>query len=337
MVLQKIQAMANTVDRLVKDGLHASASRFFSDNVQALVLSPFKLDGGTKFLVHYTSIDVLFSMLSCPVQHGSFFALSSDGPSEESGKDSRFLRMYDTLNSNDPNEARFFLSATPAHHRFTVNHSHLWELLSDQSRLPAYVTSFSALSKPEDADNLIHWRTYGKEGQGCAIVLPVSRFSTATPVLQVQYGKTRVLSTLNHLSEVFDSLASVESLSQLNLDITNPVPRYLSTSLSPIPYLHKASDYEFEKEVRVLVPFADLPLGSLFCHRIHGAEFGTKLRHFSNHDALHIREILQTDSKILIGPAVPSSSNLRFVLKHRLIHLGLGGTNVCTSEIDFRS
>ena len=332
----EIAEMDSRVEQLITEGLHDSASRVVSDTVQDLLRAPFWPDDNIKFLAHYTTVDNLFSMLSCPVQNEGRFALSSSGPTEVLGKDSGFLRMYDTFNSNDPQEGWFFLSSKPPRHRFPSRYPHLWDLFADRSRLPAYVTSFRAVSKIEDVDDLVFWRTYGKEGQGCVIVFPISFLDSNTPILRVQYGKKPVRVTLDRLLQIFDWLESAKSLAKLKKSGTD-IPRYVAASLSPIPYLHKAVDYEFENEVRVVVPFVDLFLRSLFCHRIHEPQSGIKLRHFSNHPDLHIRNILRTDSTIILGPAVRAQENLSFVLKRRLVNLGLVGTNIYESAIIFRS
>lgn len=338
MSIPEIDNMIKTIDQLIKDGASNSASRLFSDTVWNLVRRPFKLSEDIKFLVHYTSVEVLFSILSCPVHSNTFFQLSANGPSENLDEDSGFLRMYDTFHSNDPNEGQFFINSSPKSGRFKSQHNILWELLQNRSKLPAYIASFRGVSKVEDVDDLIFWRTYGKEGKGCAIVFPVSFFSSNTQVLQVRYGKKSVWSTLKHLSDIFDALSSAPSLRQHNLlYTTSNVPKYISSSLSPITYLHKANDYKFEKEVRVVVPYVDLSPKLLFCHRIHDSESGVKLRHFAHLPDLHIRNILRTHSIVLLGPTVLSKPNLQFVLERRLARLGLVGAKVCASKIDYRS
>lgn len=338
MSIPEIDDMIEMIDQFIKDGLPDSASRLLFDTVWGLVRQPFKLSEDINFLVHYTSVEVLFSILSCPVHSNTFFQLSANGPSEDLDEDSGFLRMYDTLHSNDPNEGQFFISSSPKSGSFKSQHNTLWELLQNRSKLPAYIASFRGVSKVEDVDDLIFWRTYGEEGKGCAIVFPVSFFSSDIPVLQVRYGKKSVRSTLKHLSDVFDTLSSAPSLRQHNLLYTaNNVPKYISSSLSPITYLHKADDYEFEKEVRIVVPYVDLSPKLLFCHRIHDSESGVKLRHFAHLPELHVRNILRTDSIILLGPTVLSKPNLQFVLERRLAHLGLVGAKIYASKIEYRS
>ncbi len=338
MSIPEIDNMEKMVDQFLKDGAFHSASRLISDTLSNLIRQPFALDECTKFLVHYTSVEDLFSILSCPVHHNTYFPLSSNGPMDKLNEDSGFLRMYDTFNANDPNEGQFFISSTPDSHNFTSQHRNIWELLSNRSKLPAYIASFRGVSNVEKVDDLIFWRTYGREGKGCAIVFPVSFLSKGTPVLQVRYGCKLVRSTLDHLTDVFDALSSATSLHQKKLLFgTDEVPEYITSSLSPISYLHKAKDYMFEEEVRVVVPYVDLSPRSLFCHRIHDSGSGVMLRHFAHLPELNIRNILRTNSRILLGPAVQSKSNLQFVLKRRLAQLGQVGTKICASKIDYRS
>ena len=336
MTLSEIQDMNNRAEQLISEGHQDSASRVVSDTVKNLILNPFLIDENTELLVHYTTVDALFSMLSCPVQPNKQFALTTSAPTEELDKESNFIRMYDTYNCNDPLEGRFFLKSKPSRHHFPSRHPRLWDLLSHQSRLPAYVASFRAVSKIADVDDLVFWRTYGKDGQGCAIVFPASFLGSTTPVLRVKYGKRHVISTLKRLLCVFDSLESATSLEKVS-NATTPIPRYVASSLSPIPYLHKAGDYKFENEVRVVAPFVELTPRSLFCERLHDPQSGLKLRHYANHPDLHIRNILRTDSMVMLGPAVREQENLSFVLKQRLANVGLVGTKICVSDIAYRS
>lgn len=337
MNLPEIATIAQTYDQYFKDGLHNSGDRFLVDTVPKYVLRPFKLGANTKYLAHYTSIDALFSILSCPTKNDSQFALSTGGAPETPNKNTGFLRMYDTFNSNDPNEGQFFVSSSRNHNRFTSQHPVLWTLIAERTRLPAYVASFRAVSRLNDVDDLVFWRTYGNNGQGCAIVFPVSFFTADTPAMQVQYGRQSVQLTLDNLSNVFNSLTSVKSLrNSTTLTRTDSLPKYISLCLSPIPFLHKANDYKYESEVRVVAPYSDLAPKSLFCHRIHDTDSGSKLRHFANLKALHIDNILRSDSFIILGPAVTSKPNLIFVLEKRLANLGLVGSDIIPSTIEYR-
>ena len=246
--------------------------------------------------------------------------------------------MYDTFHSNDPNEGQYFTSSASDHHAFRTKHRNLWDLMISRSALPAYVASFRGVSKLSEVDDLVYWRTYGREGAGCAIALPVSFIPAEAPLHKVQYGPSDVESTLTHLSNVFDDLESLTMLRDHGfLDTSIEVPNYVASALSPIIYLHKSDDYAFEKEVRVVATSVDVDARSLFFHQIRDSDTGTRIRHFAHLEALGIRNILRTDSVIMFGPAVRSRANLQFVLGRRLTELGLVGPKLVASRIAYRS
>ena len=338
MSIPEIDALDTHVAALTRDGASLTAERLLSDTVRMLVRSPYALPAHIKYLAHYTSIDVLFSLLSCPAQPADLFELSSDAPDSERSDGPEFLRLYDTFNANDPNEGRFFVHSTPRSHRFTRQHSNLWALLEDRAQLPAYVSAFRGLSQVSEVDELLFWRTYGKDGKGCAIVFPVSFLAPDTPILQVRYGPDSVKSCLDNLNNVFSALSAARSLRQSGLlYASGEIPTYVSASLSPIPYLHKANDYDFEEEVRVVVPYVDLHPKSLSCHRTHHGASRITLRHFAHLKTLEISNLLRTDSVIYIGPTALKQDNIRFVLERRLANLRLFGAKVVVSKIDYRS
>lgn len=338
MSIPEIDALDTRVAALTRHGASLTAERLLSDTVTALVRSPYALPPKIKYLAHYTSIDVLFSLLSCPAQPADLFDLSADASDSQRPESPEFLRLYDTFNANDPNEGRFFTHSAPRTHQFTRQHSNLWALLADRAQLPAYVSAFRGLSQVPEVDKLLFWRTYGKDGKGCAIVFPVSFLAPDTPILRVRYGPHSVKSCLDHLHNVFSALSAARSLHQSGLlYTTGKIPAYVSASLSPIPYLHKANDYLFEEEVRVVVPYVDLHPKSLSCHRTHHNPSGITLRHFAHLKTLEISNLLRTDSAIYIGPTAEQPDNLRFVLERRLANLRLSGAKVVVSQIDYRS
>ena len=338
MLVSEIDALDKSVDSLIRDGARSSASQLLSDTVSRLVRSPYALEKRKKFLVHYTTIDALFSLLSCSLENNATFKLSSNGSPANTDAPPSYLRLYDTFHTNDPDEGQLVVGPIGHAHRFSKQHPQLWKLLQDRSKLPAYVTAFRGIRKIEDADNLVFWRTYGREGKGCALVFPISFLDHCTPVLEVQYGEERIKSALENLSTVFDGLSSATSIQEHGLLYsTGDVPKYVTSALSPIPYLHKSKDFRFENEVRVVMPYVDLFPNDLSCHQVPDSASGAKLRHFAHLPALAILNLLRTDSVLYLGPAVPSKKNLAFVIKRRLHHFGLVGTDIRPSKIGYQS
>ena len=338
MVGREVDDLNRQVNAFLSDGASDSAFRLLSDSVPSLVRSLYVPDSNVKFLVHYTSLDVLFSLLKCAVDSSYYFLLSSDTSSSEFGDQPGFLRLYDTYHSNDPNEGQLLADLSCSPHQFTVRHAALRQLLEDRSKLPAYIASFRGVCDLEQADDLVFWRTYGNEGKGCAIVFPISFIKDAAPVLQVKYGPESKKATLDHLSIVFDGLPSAVSIQGDASNLSaEEVPKYVSSALSPIPYLHKYDEYRFEEEVRVVVPYKDLYPNTLYGHQIADSTSGTKIRHFAHLPMLNIMNLFRTDSFLYLGPAVSAKKNLAFVLERRLHHFGLVGTKIRASQIGYRS
>ena len=100
-----------------------------------------------------------------------------------------FLRLYDTFSANDPNEGTFFVTSADPTEGFRQEYPAIWRLLEDRSAAPAYQTSLTQVRKPEEADDLVSWRTYGREGAGCALVFPVERFLGLDNLFRVRYGE----------------------------------------------------------------------------------------------------------------------------------------------------
>ena len=336
MTLSEFRDIAQDVKRFAEDGSVDSANRILLETVPPIIKGYLETPSEIKYLVHYTTVDAIFSLLSCFT--GSDRNLAPSAYDEPVADISGYLRMYDTYHSNDPNEGKFFISTTPPSHPFQERHKKLWELLRDRSRLPAYIASFRGVTDLAEVDDLIFWRTYGRDGRGCAIVFPRSFFSSATPLFPVRYGCKKVDCTLDFLTQLFDSLAPIEDHNARSiLDIGATIPPYISSSLSPLTYLHKSDDYASENEFRVVIPSSDLPAAMPVFHRISNQDAGTRIRHFAHLNELSIRNILRTESAIMIGPAVAAKENIRFVFGRRLAKQGLVGPKIYLSRIGFRS
>ena len=302
MPFREITAIAAQIDGYLADGFRASADGLLADTVPNLLRARYSLENEIEYLAHYTSVDALLSILSIPFRSADLFALGPGHVDRSKATDRAFLRAYDTYNANDPNEGRFFVSKLPSQ-RLAKRYNTVWQLFEDRSRLPAYVASFRGLAKLTDVDDLDYWRAYGDGGRGCAIVFPRSFMADTPSLLQVRYGRNSVASAQGRVCDVLDSLNSVNSLrNHLLLSGSNTGPKYLSSALSPIPFLHKAKAFRSESEVRVVIPFVDIPPGSLYGHDKLDRESGRLFRHYVELPELHIERILKTGSQIVLGP-----------------------------------
>ena len=327
--------MAERIEVLIAGGHTDSAHQYLVETISQLIRQPYALSQNVNYLVHYTSIGALFSLLGCPIDDSTSFSLSLDR-NKPSSVPFGFLRLYDTFHANDPSEGTFLVTNAPNSHPFKSKYEVLWQSLEQQTRLPAYITSFRGVEEMKDIDDLVYWRTYGRDGLGCAIGLPVNCLKHFTFVSQVRYGKESVRCTLNYLSKVLDSL-SIFKISKYKefLDFQKGISDHFLKSISPITYLHKSIDFEFEKEVRVVAPIVK-PDDTLWCERHLDVQAGVSLRHFTHLPELRADKLLITNSMIVLGPAVRNSKNLQYVLTQRLRQMGLRSPTVCESTIGYR-
>ena len=113
------------------------------------------------------------------------------------------------------------------------------------------------------------------------------------------------------------------------------LPTPLVSVLSPLVYLYKSEAYEYEKEARIVIPFADLENG-LYLQGSSVTRIPIAWRHFAEVPSLQVRELLVSESHIVLGPTVESVANVQFVLERLLRERQLYGPRVEQSTISYR-
>ncbi len=244
----------------------------------------------TKNVIHYTSIDVLVSMLQ--------------KPSEDDGKEAE-LRTYDSVHLNDPDEGRYL--------DCNIDWMKQYDWLSKSlPRSHAYITSFiipdSKNAEREMSDNLVFWRTYGKEGEGCSLSLriPMCRLG------KVLYGADEAKCTGCILRPVVDLLDSLINNIQSQF-IKDELANIVWSFLERIRYLYKSEAYDYERECRLVIPESEADTDRIcFEYQIHNHL--PSIRHYYKDKALKLSCIFGSGSSITLGPCVPSFKNMRHCL-----------------------
>ncbi len=270
--------------------------------------------------IHYTSIGSLMSILG----HAN---------NSSAGKNNKgFLHLYDTVHFNDPDEGNFFVRHLPD--------KYAWLRDASEKKGYAYVASFILPSQDKDmSDNLVFWRTYGEQGEGCSLLL-----SAPDPSLQkVLYDREEVEQTIDTLDPVLKMLSCFVEHKQLRgslrekykIDIGKEIAKVVWESLERIRYLYKSSAYTYEKECRFIVtkPAND---EEIFFEYTDSNNFSSHIRHYCKHETLEISRLLATDSIITLGPSVPYRENIQHCLEVLLKKSGLSATKVRCSEILYR-
>ena len=279
-------------------------------------------------IVHYTSLQALFSMLYGRIEPSD---LSEVAPPNRATTDHRFLRLYDSANLNDPSEGAYFLKrCTKAYHVV---------------RVPAYIASFITPNETAQnsvngtRDNLVFWRHYGKEGRGCSISIPADRFASARFDLTlntVTYGSQEADNDADKIRSVLRYLDPIISKTA-RLDLRRQVAATILESLGEIPYLYKSSAYRYEKECRIVALESGLKShgGIRYDFEERPGESG-RLRMYGQHPCLEFTNILSTGSIITLGPAVPNADHVQYAIEKLLQSVGIEGVPIEQSEISYR-
>lgn len=261
--------------------------------------------GNPNVAIHYTTIRVLASMLQ----------EATNTPDQSS------LRLYDTNNFNDPDEGNFF-------NRNLGPKSPATDALLDIEYSPhAYIASFIIpRSKTEDrnsdtnrdmSNNLVFWRTYGDERQGCSLTLVVPR----NKLRKVLYGRDAVRRTSGLLLPVLDSihdcLKPILDLPSTDY-IRDHLQRTICGHIDKVRYLYKSDAYDYERECRIVIPESEANKDLIRFQYDHSNSSGVSVKHYYEVEALRVRNIFLTGSVIRFGPRVSRPDNLRYYLQSLL-------------------
>ena len=327
------------LEALHADGHNETAWSRFAQMCREALYGEHRLPAEVSHLVHYTTLGTLTSMLGVVEAADENYRLAtrvSKDDAEQHGGSLGYLRLYDTFSSNDPNEGGFFVNSVDDKGRFRRRYSAVWSLFEDRSASPAYQTSLTYVGDAAEADKLMFWRTYGREGTGCALAFPMVSFEDQDNVFRVRYGKAAVARCLRTLSELLGAYSAIPGAPNFpSMSQVSELPKPLVNVLSPLVYLYKSQDYEYEKEVRIVIPFADLENG-LYLQGSSVTGIPVAWRHFAEVPSLEVPQLFVSGSRIVLGPTVESVANVQFVLKRLLLTRKLYGPKVKRSTISYR-
>ena len=187
---------------------------------------------------------------------------------------------------------------------------HRWILQSNTSH--AYVVSFIIPDAGfELSDDLMFWRTYGREGEGCSLVLSVP----PSRLRKILYGRQHVQAARGVLLpflDIINPLVTGGASPSRNLRRT-ALGTAVWRVLAKVKYLYKNDAYCYERECRVVVPESEVqPKRVAFEHeKTNGSIF--RIRHYVEDPDLHFnKQMVATDSRIILGPCIERPDSIRF-------------------------
>ena len=288
--------------------------------------------GKENFVIHYTGIGTLVSMLQQAVKNKQNATCeqneAKDGENKVKHEQHASLRLYDSAHFNDPEEGNYLVRSL--------------KLLENDDRIDkkkashAYIASFIIPDTERDmSDDLVFWRIYGKEGEGCSLKLDVP----SCKLRKVRYGSGGVEQTIKILQPVLNSLYPLLSIPpkySLRERVRKALTEIFEESLGGILYLYKSEAYEYERECRFIIHRPDIDESKICFEYQEQNNFSARIRHYCENEALAIKKILPSKSSITVGPCVPYRSDVSNCLEILKRRAEIYGPEIKTSKISYR-
>lgn len=289
----------------------------------------YRLSGDSKSveLVHYTSIDSLVSILGGVESLNGITRASRENPDCQRASarhDASSIRLYDTEHFNDPDEGQYLIRSLRLHETY--------QWLEPLAACHAYVASFiRASGDKRTGDDLVFWRTYGDNGAGCSITVPMP----SQNVRCVLYGEEGTRHQGVVMYALLDRLDHIISEYELPGEIQVKLSATVWELLQPFLYMHKSRDYEYERECRFIVPFDNEFRDEVLfeCEERFGGP--PRIRHYIEKEELDARNILVSGSRVTLGPRVDQHRSAELLLETLLRRSRLQ-TQLRFSEISYR-
>ena len=342
-MLAKSQTELERLEQEIQNGEHKNSSpRYLAARVGSAVkadvgaaLSVGLIETTTDFMaVHYTSLGAVISMLKA----------AHDGTG--------YLRMYSAIGFNDPNEGKLFTNV--AKEKSQILAPCLPED-EDPNRNHAFVASFIRVGQSNEeqsqtddpANALLFWRTYGGEGTGCSLQLSLS--AASEEIKEVTYGEIATANSIESIDKALESvsdaanrvmaIATNDGLLQEDAPNTSEmISNQVQAELKKVRYLYKDFTYGFEKECRLVETpdsVAEKGIRPEFDYSVTQGK--AVVKKYIDHPSLKLTAaILDSDSKITLGPLVPNPMHTKEYIERLLREAVFHGPRVEISEIAYR-
>ena len=322
------------------DDVKITVSCFFDKFIKAHhSVEESNINNSSYLAIHYTSIGTLVSMLQHVAEDKEHVINKNNNVNN---RKNNILRAYDSVHFNDPNEGKFFTRNFPEKYK---------ELLENEHH-NAYISSFIRSSSQDKngniSDDLVFWRTYGKDGEGCSLSLMID----PSCLQKVVYGQDQMIKNMEDFVPILENLADGHSKLQSSIaKMHQPAKKQLETKLveitwgylEKIRYSYKSEAYEYENECRFILTESDIDMDKekekedrQIRYEYWRNSNPACLRHYYEHEKFKIESMLATGSRIVLGPCVSEVDDVNRCIQELLGRAGLSGIDVIYSGIDYR-
>ena len=300
-------------DDYLRQGKLRSAKSAFIDELKKEVSSYYqekveKLNDESiskRYLAHYTDAETIYSVLD-----------------NYKKNDPSCLRLYEASSMNDPDEGKHIHKKLKE--ILETNHEDSEEAI-DYAEF--FICSFVSDYDSRIGDKLRYWQSYGKDGLGCSIQIPLENGKGFTPI---SYGEEIDINNFEPYLQPYLEWKEKLLEQYRNEDQTNFTTE-IYKALAQLMFSYKSRQYEHEKEFRYIkTPASGKEIEHHF--KSEGPYLkGPYLRKYVLEDNLEAKKILTADSTIYIGPRVPNKESFRQKLEQLARSKGLVVTFRCSN------
>ena len=328
-VSDHIKGKLNECEAYIEQDKFDSAWKVFNDALDSLSDGFLSSEGPEgKQLVHYTSMDNMFSMLESMLES-----------MQESGA---AFRMYSTEYFNDPSEGCAVYDQEQIEKLLdTLKQDYNWlgEFPQAPPEEPKTVGAYACcFSSPKDmGDDLLFWRLYGDDGKGCSIKTAASAFRKGiVPVEYIEAEEAEEIrndmsSAIVRLLEYLDGWIKPYKAQEAFRErrFLTRLREQTLMFIEALRFYTKNDYYSFENEYRY-IEIADVDKIKV------GKSSSNNVRFYL--EGPRLNDIFATGSEITIGPAVDSQTTTARYLNYLLNEAGKRGiTKVKTSRKIYRN
>lgn len=255
--------------------------------------------GSRPWLSHYTSLHNLVSLVE---------------GADRSSSVASTLRLFPTYRFNDRNEGR--------HLAQSIAEMTDYDWLNTDVRTLAFAACFVGGDDNRAGDDLVYWRSYGHDGEGCSLTW---KPTTAPPHLYaVQYESSDAVRALERVIKALEPLVYVRN-PRANRLARTILGTTVWQALSRVRYLYKNPHYSYERESRVLIAETD---DAFDREKVCVVDAGRssnppQVQRYYVDDSLSVKAIFGSGSVITLGPRTLNVDDTRAYIESLLEDRGL--------------
>lgn len=245
-------------------------------------------------ITHYTSLATLLSLI---------------GDSSETTEASS-LRLYPTFRFNDPTEGAYL------HREIARVTGHDW--LRTEVVPLAFAACFVSNGNENAGDDLMCWRSYGCDGEGCSITW-TPEDSTNFYTVAYSDGVERITKRIEPILHAIQPVVYVAD-HEGSREAQRIFGGIFRSSLTRLSYLHKNDAYRHERESRLLIMEGDQSFRPdlVGFERRHGSDGEPDLRRYYADPSLAAERIFRSGTAITLGPQVRYAKDAKAYIEDRL-------------------